>query len=73
MSTYLDRYHSGECQQVWSELIASGAAIRDEPLPTDAVAVARETMRRARLNIETLIGRLDLFCAGCCLHDLLPI
>jgi hypothetical protein len=56
--TYLDRYLRGEHEQVWDELVALGAAVREEPLYSDALAVARETMRRARHNIETLIPRL---------------
>lgn len=56
--TYLERYVAGECELVWAELQALGAAIREEPLYTDALAVARETMRRARANIEVLIPRL---------------
>ncbi|HYF63031.1 MAG TPA: hypothetical protein VD886_09490 [Herpetosiphonaceae bacterium] len=35
-----------------------GAVVRHEPLYADALAVARETMRRARHNLETLIDRL---------------
>lgn len=56
--SYLDRYLAGEHEQVWAELGALGARVREEPLYADARAVARETMRRARLNIETLIPRL---------------
>lgn len=56
--TFHDRYRAGEHQQVWSELVSLGEAVRQEPTYADAVAVARETMRRARTNIETLINRL---------------
>jgi hypothetical protein len=55
---YLERYLSGEHEQVWAELVALGDAVRVEPLYSDALAVARETMRRVRWNIETLIPRL---------------
>jgi hypothetical protein len=55
---YLDGYLHGEQQAVWDELVALGAAVREEPLYSDALAVARETSRRARVNIETLIPRL---------------
>jgi hypothetical protein len=58
MPTFYDRYRAGEHQQVWSELVSLGEAVRQEPVCSDAVAVARETMRRARTNIETLINRL---------------
>jgi hypothetical protein len=56
--TYLERYLAGEYEQVWAELEALGAAVREEPLYSDALAVARETMRRVRENLETLIPRL---------------
>ena len=59
MPTYLERYLAGEREAVWEELTALGAAIRDEPLFADAQAVARETMRRARTNVELLVGRLS--------------
>jgi hypothetical protein len=58
MSSFLERYERGEYEQVWEELLALGAAVREEPLYADALAVARETMRRARHNIEVLIPRL---------------
>lgn len=53
-----DRYQAGEHQQVWSDLIALGDAVRNGPAYPDALAVAHETMRRAQSNIETLIARL---------------
>lgn len=58
MGQYLERYLTGECQPVWDELLAQGAAIRQEPLESLAWAVAQETMRRVRHNIELLIPRL---------------
>jgi hypothetical protein len=58
-ASYLERYQAGEHEQVWAELYALGTAVREEPLYGDALAVARETMRRARYNIETLIPRLQ--------------
>ncbi len=58
MPTYLDRYLAGEHEQVWDELLALGAAVREQPLYADALAVARETMRRARFNVETIVGKL---------------
>ncbi|HEX4705172.1 MAG TPA: hypothetical protein VH352_23795 [Pseudonocardiaceae bacterium] len=39
---------------VWTELTALGARLRDTPAWPDAVAVAHETMRRARTNVERL-------------------
>jgi hypothetical protein len=56
--TYLERYLAGGYEQVWAELEALGAAVREEPLYSDALAVARETMRRVRENLEVLIPRL---------------
>ncbi|MGZ3582155.1 MAG: SMI1/KNR4 family protein [Ktedonobacterales bacterium] len=60
MGRYLERYLAGECQPVWDELLAQGAAIREEPLASEGFAVARETMRRVRHNIEPLILRLGM-------------
>src|SRR5690348_10308173 len=56
---YLERYLAGAHEQVWDELTALGAVVRQESLYRDALAVARETMRRVRHNIETLIPRLS--------------
>jgi hypothetical protein len=58
MPGYLERYRQGECEQVWAELLAQGGRIREQPLYDEALAVARETMRRARANIELLVPRL---------------
>jgi len=56
--TYLERYNSGEYKLVWDELQALGPAVRQEPVYSDALAVARETMQRVRQDIEVLINRL---------------
>jgi hypothetical protein len=56
---YLERYRRGECEAVWEELQAQGTAVFAEPLRTDAQAVAQETMRRVRVNVEILIPRLQ--------------
>jgi len=58
MTSFLDRYQQGACEEVWADLLALGEQVRTEPVYADALAVARETMRRARFNIETLIPRL---------------
>jgi hypothetical protein len=58
VSSFLERYKRGEHEQVWAELVALGAAVREEPVYADALAVAHEMMRRARHNIEQLIPRL---------------
>ncbi len=55
---YLERYHKGEYEQVWSHLQALGAAIRQEPHYSLAREVAAETMRRVRRNSELLVSRL---------------
>jgi len=55
---YLERYVAGEYERVWDELVALGTEVREEPLYSDALAVARETMRRVRKNLEILIPRL---------------
>ncbi len=56
--SYLERYTNGEYEQVWDELFHLGMGIRHEDFYPDALAVARETMRRVRQNIELLINRL---------------
>ena len=57
--SFLERYQAGECEAVWEDLVALGSGVRHELYLADAQAVARETMRRARQNVETLIGRLE--------------
>lgn len=57
--SYLSRYLAGEHEPVWDELVALGASVREEPVYSDALAVARETMRRVRRNVEMLIPRLE--------------
>ena len=59
MTTFLERYQAGDHVAVWDELMALGDGVRHEPHYADAVAVATETMRRARHNVELLIRRLD--------------
>jgi hypothetical protein len=55
----LRRYQAGEHEAVWAEMMALGAEVREPPYFKDARAVATETMRRARHNVELLIRRLD--------------
>ncbi|HEV8191173.1 MAG TPA: hypothetical protein VGP82_06775 [Ktedonobacterales bacterium] len=50
---------AGEHEQVWAELLALAAQVRAEAVYADALGVARETIRRARYTIETLIPRLE--------------
>ena len=64
MVSYLERYlefasHNYDNKRIWAELVSLGGDVRQEPLCSDAKAVARETMMRARQNIETLMGRLS--------------
>ena len=58
MPSYLERYQQGEHVEVWQELVALGDQVCEEPLYSDAYAVAQETMRRARQNIELISQRL---------------
>lgn len=62
LGTYLDRYLRGEHEQVWAELVALGELDAAQPLAAetyaDAAAVAHETMRRVRYNLDLLIPRL---------------
>jgi hypothetical protein len=55
---YLERYHSGEYEQVWNELQALGPLVRQEPHYSQAQGVAAETMRRVRRNCERIVARL---------------
>src|SRR5947209_3684386 len=59
MPSYHHRYINGEFEQVWIELEALGEAVQREPLRSDALAVAAETMCRVRCNIEAIAGRLE--------------
>jgi hypothetical protein len=59
MTTLLERYQAGDHIAVWNELTALGEGVRDQRYLADAAAVASETMRRARHNVELLIHRLD--------------
>ena len=58
MPTYLERYTNGEWAEVWADLVALGAKVSQKRVLPDAEAVADETMRRARHNLEVLIPRL---------------
>src|SRR5262249_441799 len=58
VASYLERYRRGECKQVWAELVALGGRVRERALFAEAMSVARETMTRARANIELLVPRL---------------
>ena len=56
MSGFLERYRQGEYQEVWDELDALGAGVRERLVYSEALAVAHETMQRVRHNIEVVIS-----------------
>jgi hypothetical protein len=58
-SDWLNRYSAGECEAVWAEMLQVGEALVSTPAYEHARAVAEETMRRARANVELLIERLQ--------------
>ena len=58
MSRWHERYRAGDCAQVWNEMSSLGADVRAENLWSEAVEVTRETMRRARTNVERLLELL---------------
>lgn len=59
VATFLQRCRRGEGEAVWAELLAAGeAAGPGGRLEREARSVARETMRRARVNVERLVPRL---------------
>ncbi len=58
MMNYQERYLNGEFEKVWDELQALGPQVRKEPWVSAAGEVAGETMRRVRLDCETIISRL---------------
>lgn len=63
MISYFERYQEFasaglQNSRVWAELTSLGNDIRNEPLYSDAKAVAFETMMRAKYNVEVLIERL---------------
>lgn len=55
MSNWIERYRAGDRSHVWAEMTSLGAAVRHDDTWGDAVAVAHETMRRARTNVERLL------------------
>jgi len=57
-SRFLERYLTGEHVPVWRELIELGDKVLDEPLRAEALGVCEEIVRRARVNLRTLHGRL---------------
>jgi hypothetical protein len=58
VATFLKRYIAGEQVKVWQDLVALAERVREPDFESDARAVATETMRRVRSNVETLVERL---------------
>ncbi len=59
MKSFVARYQQGACERVWGELYALGAEVRREEIYPEAWAVALETMRRVRHNVEVVMPRLE--------------
>jgi hypothetical protein len=55
---WLDSYRGGDRVRVWQAMLECPDVRNGDVLP-QARAVARETMKRARQNVETLVARLD--------------
>ena len=58
-TSLFNRYVNGEHEAVWEELSILGSNVRRLQHVDDAISVARETMRRVRVNCQTLILRLE--------------
>jgi hypothetical protein len=51
----VDRYRAGQHQQVWTEMLGAGAALREDANDwREARLIAEETMDRVRRNVERL-------------------
>jgi hypothetical protein len=55
---FFDRYDAGDREAAWAGLQELGPQVREDPYAADALAVAYETMARARANLETIAQRL---------------
>jgi hypothetical protein len=55
---WLSRYRDGHRDQVWHELRQLGRAVHEPDLAAQAQRVCDEMARRARRNIEVIVGRL---------------
>jgi hypothetical protein len=58
MASYLERYRAGDRERVWDELQGLGDQIKEPRKREEVWAVACETMRRARINVERIYSRL---------------
>lgn len=56
--SYLERYKQGEYTHIWQELYTFGDSLVASSKRNDAIAVAEETMKRVKHNIEILHQRL---------------
>lgn len=59
MQDLFRRYIAGEREEVWADLRNLGAEVRSPALIGEAMAVAQETVRRAKLNLQSIILRLN--------------
>jgi hypothetical protein len=57
--SWLGRHRGGECAAVWNELAELGSAVRHGVAFAEARAVADETMRRVKDNIDILVPPLS--------------
>ncbi|WNV86996.1 hypothetical protein [Umezawaea sp. Da 62-37] len=55
---WLDRYENGQRDLVWQELRELGGGIRESPWIDEARLVCDAMARRARHNVELIVGRL---------------
>jgi hypothetical protein len=59
VSRWIERYRSGQFRQVWNEMTSLGGDLRsDAEALEQAAVVTRETMMRARHNVEQLVELL---------------
>jgi hypothetical protein len=56
---WLNRYRKGDRGNVWAELLEAGSAVRDPRVSAEAQLVCDEMARRARRNVEMIVGRLS--------------
>jgi hypothetical protein len=56
---WLERYHAGQRDDVWHELRQLGSRVREPGFAGEVQLVRDETARRARHNIEVIVGRLS--------------
>jgi hypothetical protein len=58
LSDWVERYVAGQEESVWQEVVALGPRASDPAVASAVNALARETMRRALRNVETLTSLL---------------